>query len=109
MNDWELWVGGVRRQGAAGISSCERNKSETPLTFFFFLLNHQFCVIYSKDRTVIYMFSRFEALNHLIGKRSITKSLLVYLICPLAHGSVSPCRLTSKIFHKKLQNILHSK
>lgn len=69
------------------------------LFIYFLLQDHQFCVIYSKDRTVIYMFS----LNHLIRKRSITKSLLVYLIRLLAHGSVSLCTLTSKIFHKKLK------
>lgn len=30
-------------------------------------------------------------MNHLIKDRSITKSLPVYLICPLAHDSASPC------------------
>lgn len=49
-------------------------------------------------------------MNHLIKKTSITKSLLVYLICPLAHDSASPCSFTIQqglqvSLHKNAQQI----
>ena len=40
------------------------------------------------------VFTLFPTMNHLIQKRSITESLLLYLICPLAHDSATPCSFT---------------
>lgn len=135
MDVWSLWSSGLFLQGFLAVKERVR-----PLRtycnicniLFFFVLNQQFPVNDCKDRTMFYVFAKeknfnlvkkrnswnpfkisfhtFPTMNHLIKKRSITTPLLVYLICPLAHDSASPCSFNIQqglqvSLHKNLQQI----